>query len=190
MRIGLKDLHYAPITTSADGVEKYGKPVRMAKAIQANLTPNVAEATLYADDDVDVNIKRFTSGALTLGLNDLKPAIQAVLLGQRQDEDGVVYAGEYDDPPHLAVGFRALRADGTYRYLWLYKCKFALPNENHDTKGSNITFQTPQLTGTFVRRPDGNWKADWTGSPDDDVAKKWLTEVREPNFADTPGGGG
>ena len=51
--IGLRDLYRALITTDESGVETYGKPVRMAKAISAELSVEVSEAILYADDSTD-----------------------------------------------------------------------------------------------------------------------------------------
>ena len=51
--IGLRDLYRAPITVGEDGEETYGTPVRMAKAISAEMSVEVAEAILYADDGAD-----------------------------------------------------------------------------------------------------------------------------------------
>ena len=48
--IGLDMLYYAPITEDADGDETYGTPAKLAKAISADLSVELAEATLYADD--------------------------------------------------------------------------------------------------------------------------------------------
>ena len=42
--IGLRDLYRAPITIGDGGVEEYGTPVKMAKAISAELSVEVAEA--------------------------------------------------------------------------------------------------------------------------------------------------
>lgn len=44
--IGLRDLYRAPITIGTSGAEEYGTPVRMAKAISAELSVEVAEAIL------------------------------------------------------------------------------------------------------------------------------------------------
>ena len=77
--IGLRDLYRAPITIGTDGAEEYGTPVRMAKAISAELSVEVAEAILYADDGADEVVKEFVSGEITLNVNDLLPA----------DEEGV-----------------------------------------------------------------------------------------------------
>ena len=69
--IGLRDLYRAPITVGEDGEETYGTPVRMAKAISAEMSVEVAEAILYADDGADEVVKEFVSGELTLNVNDL-----------------------------------------------------------------------------------------------------------------------
>lgn len=72
--IGLRDLYRAPITIGTSGAEEYGTPVRMAKAISAELSVEVAEAILYADDGADEVVKEFVSGEITLNVNDLLPA--------------------------------------------------------------------------------------------------------------------
>ncbi len=119
--IGLRDLYRAPITIGTDGAEDYGTPVRMAKAISAEISVEVAEAILYADDGADEVVKEFVSGEITLNVNDLLPADLAALLGQKQDADKVVYGADTDEAPYFAIGFRAKKAGGTYKYIWLYK---------------------------------------------------------------------
>lgn len=179
--IGLRDLYRAPITVDTDGKETYGTPVRMAKAISAELSVEVAEAVLYADDGEDEVVKEFVSGEITLNVNDLLPADLAALLGQTQDEDNVVYAADTDEAPYFAIGFRARKAGGTYKYIWLYKVKFAIPDEKYTTKGDSIEFTTPEIVGKFIKRSDGLWKAEHVAAPDDAVAQAWFTAVREPN---------
>lgn len=179
--IGLRDLYRASITTGSDGTETYGTPTRLAKAISAEMSVEVAEAELYADDGTDVVVKEFTSGELTLNVNDLLPADLAALLGQTQDNDDVVYGAETDEAPYFAIGFRAKKTGGTYKYIWLYKVKFAIPDESYNTKGDSIEFTTPEIVGQFVKRPDGLWKAEHVGEPSNTVSKGWFTAVREPN---------
>ncbi len=180
--IGLRDLYRAPITEEAEGGKvTYGQPVRLAKAISAELSVEVAEAILYADDGVDETVKEFVSGELTLNVNDLLPEDLAALLGQTQDKDKVVYGGEDDEAPYYAIGFRAKKTGGKYKYIWLYKVKFAIPDESYQTKGDGIEFATPEIVGQFIKRPDGLWKAEHVASPDDPVATAWFTAVREPN---------
>lgn len=47
--IGLDKLFYAKITEDKDGNETYATPVQLAKAMTADLSVELAEATLYAD---------------------------------------------------------------------------------------------------------------------------------------------
>ena len=181
--IGLRDLYRAPITIGTSGAEEYGTPVRMAKAISAELSVEVAEAILYADDGADEVVKEFVSGEITLNVNDLLPADLAALLGQKQDADKVVYGADTDEAPYFAIGFRAKKAGGTYKYIWLYKVKFAVPDENYTTKGDSIEFTTPEIVGQFIKRSDGLWKAEHVAEPTNSVATAWFTTVREPNNA-------
>ena len=46
--IGLDRLYYAKITENDAGEETYGTPSQLAKAISADLSVELAEATLYA----------------------------------------------------------------------------------------------------------------------------------------------
>ena len=70
MTTGLKDLYFAPITMT-DGQEVWGEPQKLAEAITADLSVNVAEATLYADDALNQSVKEFTNGTIKLGVADL-----------------------------------------------------------------------------------------------------------------------
>lgn len=179
--IGLRDLYYAKITSEESAeAETYDKPERMAKAISAELSVEVAEAILYADDGADQIAKEFISGELTLNVNDLTSEVLADLLGQQTDGDNVIYAAEKDSAPYVAVGFRAKKANGQYKYLWLYKVKFGVPSESYQTKGESIEFTTPEITGKFVKRnKDGNWKSEFVGTEDSPTATAWFTTVRE-----------
>jgi phi13 family phage major tail protein len=181
--VGLRDLYRAPITRNEQtGKDVYGTPVRMAKAIEADLSVEIAEAILYADDGVDEIEREFVSGELKLKVNDLTPVDLAALLGQTLDVDGVVYAGENDEPPYWAIGFRARKPRGKYKYLWLYKAKFSIPDEKYTTKGDKLEFNTPEIAAKFIKRDDGQWKAEHVGLPTDTVSQAWFTAVREQNL--------
>lgn len=177
--VGLRDLYIAPITVNASGEEDYGTPRRLAKAISAELSVEVAEAILYGDDGVDQVEREFVSGELTLNTTDLDQKDVAALLGQEQDTDGVNYSSGDDEPPYFAVAFRAKKPGGKFKYMWLYKVKFGVPDESYQTKGDSIEFQTPEIVGTIVKREDELWKADYVGLPSDAPAASWYTEVRE-----------
>ena len=180
MTIGLRDLFYA-ICTETDGIETYGLPKRMAEAMTADLSVKTADGSLYADDTLSENVSEFASGTLKLGIKDLATEVTAELLGQTVDQNKVVWAGKDDEPPYVAVGFRAKKKGGYFRYIWLLKAKFKVPSEKYETKGESIKFNTPEIEADFTaRKKDGQWKADFVGTENDDAAKTWFTEVPEP----------
>ena len=192
--IGLDKLYYAKITEDADGNETYATPVQLAKAISADLSVELAEATLYADDGAAEIVKEFKSGTLSLGVDDLGGSVASDLTGSTIDNNGVVISTAEDGGDPVAVGFRAKKSNGKYRYFWLYRIKFGIPATALATKGDSITFNTPTIEGTIMRRNkmDGKgrhpWKAEVTEG-DSTVAAatitNWYKEVYEPSYATT-----
>ena len=166
--IGLDKLYYAPITEDTNGDETYGTPAVLAKAISAELSVELNEAILYADDGAAEVVKEFKSGTLSLGIDDIGAEIASALSGATIDKNGVVISGSDDGGNPVAVAFRARKSNGKYRYYWLYRVKFGIPATNLQTKGDSISFQTPTIEGTIMRRNkedfNGNhpWKAEVT----------------------------
>ena len=91
--IGLDKLYYAPITEDVNGDETYGTPAVLAKAISAELSVELNEAILYADDGAAEVVKEFKSGTLSLGIDDIGAEIASALSGATIDKNGVVISG-------------------------------------------------------------------------------------------------
>ena len=118
--IGFDQLYYATITDDEDGNETYGTPVSLAKAISCDLSVELAEAILYADDAAAEVIKAFKEGKLSLGIDDIGVSKAQVLTGATLDSNGVLISSSEDIGSPVAIGFRAMKANGKYRYFWLY----------------------------------------------------------------------
>lgn len=194
--IGLDMLHYAKVTEDADGNESYGTPQKLAKAMSADLSVELAEATLYADDGASEIVKEFKSGTLSLGVDDIGATVASDLTGATIDKNGVVISTGEDGGDPVAVGFRAKKSNGKYKYFWLYKVKFGIPATALATKGDSITFSTPTIEGTILRRNkvDGAkkhpWKAEVTEgdtSVTEDTIANWYKSVYEPTYAPVEG---
>ena len=97
----------------------------------------------------------------------------------------------------VAIGFRAKKANGKYRYFWLYRVVFGIPATNLATKGDSITFSTPTIEGTVLRRNKADtrgkhpWKAEVTEGDNATATTitNWYKEVYEPTYT-TSGTGG
>ncbi len=196
--IGLDKLYYATITEATQestgvhiGDETYGTPVQLAKAISADLSVELTEATLYADDGAAEIVKEFKQGTLSLNVDDIGASAAAALTGVKVDDNGVIISASENGGNPVAIGFRAKKANGKYKYFWLYKVKFGIPATNLATKGDSITFSTPTIEGTVIRRNklDANsnhpWKAEVTEGDTGVSAATiagWYNEVYEPVF--------
>lgn len=189
--IGLDKLYYAKITEAENGEETYGKPTQLAKAMSADLSVELAEATLYADDGAAEIVKEFKSGKLTLGIDDIGATVASDLSGATIDANGVIMSTSEDGGTPVAVGFRAKKSNGKYRYFWLYRVKFGIPAANMATKGDNITFSTPTIEGTILRRNKADtrgkhpWKAEVTegdATVTEETIVNWYNEVYEPTY--------
>lgn len=187
--IGLDKLFYSKITEDAQGNETYEKPKQLAKAISADLSVELNEATLYADDGQAEAVKEFKSGTLSLGIDDIGQAVAADLVGATIDQNGVLVSGGEDAASPVAVGFRARKANGKYKYYWLYRVLFGVPATNLATKGDSITFSTPTIEGTIFRRnkvdakKNHPWKAEVTESEENsEIISKWYESVYEPTY--------
>lgn len=194
--IGLDMLHYSKITEDADGNESYGTPQKLAKAMSADLSVELAEATLYADDGASEIVKEFKSGTLSLGVDDIGATVASDLTGATIDKNGVVISTGEDGGDPVAVGFRAKKSNGKYKYFWLYKVKFGIPATALATKGDSITFSTPTIEGTILRRNKVDdakkhpLKAEVTEgdtSVTEDTIANWYKSVYEPTYAPVEG---
>ena len=105
--IGLDKLYYAKITEDADGFETYDTPVQLAKAMTADLSVELAEATLYADDGTAESVREFKSGTLSLGIDDIGAKVASDLTGSVIDTNGVIVSAQEDGGAPVAIGFRA-----------------------------------------------------------------------------------
>ena len=189
--IGLDKLYYAKITEDENGNETYATPVQLAKAMNGDLSVELAEATLYADDGAAEIVKEFKNGTLSLGVDDVGASVASDLTGATIDANGVVVSTSEDGGDPVAVGFRAKKSNGKYKYYWLYRVKFGIPATNLATKGDSITFSTPTIEGTILRRNkvDGNGKHPWKAEVTEgdsavtaDTITNWYKEVYEPSY--------
>lgn len=159
--IGLRNLVYAKMLTDppyGQGQATYETPKLIAGAISVNINANASTETLFADDGPFETATTIGQIEVELNVADLPLEIQAELLGHTY-ENGVLIRRAGDVPPWVAIGFKSLKSNGKYRYTWLAKGKFGIPEQNNQTKGDSIEFQTPTIVGSFVKREcDDEWE--------------------------------
>lgn len=157
--IGLRDVHTAILTSDEKGTAPvYEAPVPLVGAIAARVNPNASNSTLFADDGPFDSAATIGEIGLELNVATLTLEQQARLLGHKIT-GGILRRNAGDTPPWLAVGYRSLKSNGKFQYVWNLKGKFNLPEQNNQTKGDSIEWNTPTINGAFVKRVcDDEWQ--------------------------------
>lgn len=190
-RIGCDNLVYAPMTTedTASAAPIYGDVVKAPGVMHVNINPNGSQETLFADDGPMETASTLGKIEVEIQKNELTTQNKADLLGHQIDSNGAIVYGDSDVPPWVAIGFRTLKSNGKYRYIWLYKGKFSEPEDQNETKGDSINFQSDTITGQFTRLNksfaiNGKEVRPWKYELDQDHPEAKATAI--PTFFEAP----
>ena len=186
--VGLKNLVIAPVTADTEESTTYGDLQKVAGAIEATITPenNDPDVQYFDDTEGDV-LYPDPELSFTTRLADLPLVIQEMIFGNQIDDNGVLIRSANDKPGYFAVGFKSEKADGNFRYVWLYKVRAKPATENYATKeGTTITRQTGEVEWTAIKRThDGRYQAVADEGQNGFTAEKgksFLSTVYEPTF--------
>lgn len=160
--VGLKNMVIAPVTEDTETSTTYGNLQRVAGAIEATITPENNDPDIQYFDDVEGDVL-YPDPELTFKtkLADLPLIVQEMIFSNKIDDNGVLIRTANDKPGYFAVGFMSEKANGTYRYVWLFKVRAKPVTETYATKeGTSITRQTGEVEWTAIKRTsDGRYQA-------------------------------
>ena len=160
--VGLKNMVIAPVTVDTETTTTYGDLQRVAGAIEATITPENNDPDIQYFDDVEGDVL-YPDPELTFKtkLADLPLIVQEMIFSNKIDDNGVLIRTANDKPGYFAVGFMSEKANGTYRYVWLFKVRAKPVTETYATKeGTSITRQTGEVEWTAIKRTsDGRYQA-------------------------------
>lgn len=160
--VGLKNMVIAPVTADTETATTYGDLQRVAGAIEATITPENNDPDIQFFDDVEGDVL-YPDPELTFKtkLADLPLIVQEMIFSNKIDDNGVLIRTANDKPGYFAVGFMSEKANGTYRYVWLFKVRAKPVTETYATKeGTSITRQTGEVEWTAIKRTsDGRYQA-------------------------------
>ena len=160
--VGLKNMVIAPVKEDTETSTTYGNLQRVAGAIEATITPENNDPDIQYFDDVEGDVL-YPDPELTFKtkLADLPLIVQEMIFSNKIDDNGVLIRTANDKPGYFAVGFMSEKANGTYRYVWLFKVRAKPVTETYATKeGTSITRQTGEVEWTAIKRTsDGRYQA-------------------------------
>lgn len=160
---GLRGIKVAKYVNT-NGVISYTDRQSAGAAMTANIELRRAEARLYADDGLAEYMASATGGTISLGVKYIKVDAQKLMLGMKTKTRTVAVGGSNTEVSGLAV---SAKDEGTYvgvafycpalvdseKKFWccrIAKALFAPPSTSLQTKGENITFNTPTITGEML----------------------------------------
>lgn len=180
--VGLKNMVLAPVTEDTETATTYGALQKVAGAIEASITPENSDPDVQYFDDVEGDVL-YPDPELSFKtkLADLPLSIQEMIFSNKIDDNGVLVRTANDKPGYFAVGFMSEKANGKFRYVWLFKVRAKPVTENYQTKeGKTITRQTGEVEWVAIKRTsDGRYQA----IADED--ENGFTAAKAATFLDT-----
>jgi len=155
-RVGVDKLHYAKLTQDDSSGAEYDSAVSVENVTNISLNFNTEFSTFFADDGPRESYTQMGEVEAAITVADLTGEQYAELLGADQDDDGIVDLKTTDSPPEVAIGFRSRKSNGEYRYVWLMKGTFGVPDSEYQTQEGSINFQPQTINGRFVARTYDN----------------------------------
>lgn len=158
-RIGLLKPRVAKYSASGTTVT-YSDGQILSKAISHDLSlENTDPVKLFADDGACESVSGFSSGTLTIVVDEL-PMAEAGLIFGITPESISTPSGTgltFDDDaqaPYLGYGVivpQIRNGERSWMAVLLTKIVFNITGDTFSTKGETIEFQTPELTATVLR---------------------------------------
>lgn len=176
--MGLKYLVWGKMAAEpTNAIPTYNPGKVIGKMVSANLSIQWAEGELYADDMLSEYISEFTSGDLTMEVDNIALADQATLYGATYDADEfqAVYS---DTPPFGGIGgVQVLMVNGARKYrAWFFpKVRASMPDWDATTRPDSISFGTQPLNMKVMTPLYGPWY----------YVKEFTTESAAKAYIDT-----
>lgn len=190
--IGLKDVHYAEVTTDTLALFAADAPADLAPAISASAAAAVNNKIQYADD---MPFEALTSEGETkvdLELTNLPLAIKAAISGKVYDPTTGRMYDNAGPAPYFALSFRSIKSNGKYVYVQFLKGRFSISGEDKKTKTDTPDPQSVKVTYTAIKTihqfdlgdiNDGVKAVTGDEDADNFSGTTWFDAVQTPDLA-------
>ena len=174
VKFNLKNVHYALLTLSEQGVPSFGTPVAVPGAVSLSLDANGEPENFYADGRVYyvINNNMGYDGDLELAM--IPESFRTDVLKEELDDNGVLIENSDSDLAAFALLFEF---DGDKKHIRhvLYNCAASRPGIEGKTNEDSKEVQTETLNLKATPLPDGKVKAK-TGNTTDSATPEVNAE--------------
>lgn len=171
---GLKYLTFAPFdgTEPEDSLPKYSGGFVMEQAVQANFSPNLATAELYADNRLCEFAEEISDATVAVETGFLSDQALTTMFGASNVDDEII-EGINDTSPDGGLGYVKYQMINGSKYYTGYfypKSKASIGNDNAGTKSKNTSFATVPTSFKIQTPKCGNWRYRKKFSTEQDAA--------------------
>jgi len=183
VKFGLKNVHYALLTTSEAGEITFGTPVPIPGAVNLALDAEGETSTFYADD-VAFYVTTGNDGySGTLEIALVPDSFRKDVLGDTEDETShVLVENSFAEPKPFALLYE-ISGDQKATRRVLYSCSVGRPGENAKTNEKSKEPQTDTMKLTASALADGTVRARTTENTPDETFNNWFKSVWRPTAA-------
>ena len=160
---------YVAIYSYSNSAITYSDGMVLARGVGVNIEPEASDDNKFYGDNIvaEEDSGKFKSGTLTLTVDGLKTAAEALIMGTpTAGSDGWVPYDDDQQIPEVGVGFiRRTREDGAdyYTPYVLTRVKFDQINVDAETQEEEIDWQTTELSAKVKRAEDAKHTWRWIG---------------------------
>ena len=164
-----------------------------AESIDESGRATASGTTFFSDDGKPATVNGATGNdTITIQFAEFSDDYQTKVLGHKIDDNGILVKSKDDEGAEFAIGFEVQGTKGKTR-IWKTGCTSSEPAASaFQTKGENIQFATPTLTGSATVLSNDVWKTvseKFTSLTDAEVWIKTQLNIALTYTAVTPASG-
>lgn len=178
-------LPYVAIYSNPQGTNVFSDGAKLARGVSVTVDATVVDDNNFYADNILAETENgiVSGGTLTLTVDGLDPATRKLIYGLPNAVDSWTAYGDEAQIPYVGIGFiRRTMNNGVTNYWAVVfpKCRFAFDGEDASTQEEEISWQTKELTATFMR--DDTSSHNWKYVNDTPFASETLAETALKTF--------
>lgn len=152
-----------PVIAKYDPETKtYSKGMVLPGLVGTTVTPNSVEGSLYADNNMSEHEEFFTYATVDAEMNDIPLQASEILFGHTVDAEQKSEVSKSTDESNIVgYGFcqeKSVKKVKSFVACWLLQVKFAEGADSAQTRGENISYGTPKLSGKAYADDTNVWR--------------------------------
>lgn len=188
--VGLDSLYIAEVTQDDADAYAADTPINLAPVAEASAVPATDSQTQYFDNQPYDTLQSEGDTEITLKISNLPAEYYAMITGNTFDTaSGRVLDSAEGNAPEFALGFRAKKANGSYRYYWFLKGTFSAPKDeaatqkdSPDPKSVELVFRAIKTVHKFeINSVEKSFKRVWGDEDTENFSETgWFSAVQVP----------